>query len=71
MGSVVLYVLLEPCGQLLQAQRSARAGSSSPAVLQVLSPRDQPYSCSLTSPPTAQDTQSHSVLHASRAVGIE
>jgi len=51
MGSAVLCVLLEPCGRILQARRSTTAGASSPAVLQVLSPRDQPYSCSLTSSP--------------------
>jgi len=55
MSSAVLCVLREPRGRLLQARRSATAGSSSPAVLQVLSPRDQPYSCNLTSPPTAWD----------------
>jgi len=52
MGSTVDCMLLEPCDRLRQALQSATAGSSSPGVLQVQSPRDQPHSYSLTSSPS-------------------
>jgi len=51
MGSAVRCRLLEPSRRLLKPGGSATAGSSSPAVLQVPSPRDQPYFCSLLSSP--------------------
>jgi len=51
MGSTVRCWVLKPSSQLLKPSGFAKAGSSSPAVLQVPSLRDRPYSCSLTNIP--------------------